>query len=95
MTPQAPRSVRRASHCFPGIDRLLSCQKFQSLLVIVRICILDGQGCRLNPCIGLRVHCLHDGEFDARCYGSESMILHQDHCIVGFVLCCVWQSVVR
>jgi hypothetical protein len=89
MTPQPPRSVCRARHCRPGINSLLSCQILQSCLTIVGICVLYGQGCRLDPCVSLRVHRLHDGEFDARRYGRKTVILHQDHCIVGFSLCCV------
>jgi hypothetical protein len=89
MTPQTPRSVCRARHRRPSINCLLSCQELQFLLFTVMICVMDGQSCRLYPCIGLRIHCLHDSKFDARCYGRKSVILHQDHCMVGFSLRCV------
>ena len=88
MTPKTPRAIRRANHCGPRLYSLLGCQISQILLVV---CI-DGQGCSLDACIGLRVDCLHDSKFDARCHSGEAVVLHQYYCIVGFGLSCVWQS---
>jgi len=92
MTPQTPRAVRCADHCRPGLYSLLSCQISQALLVTFGVRIVDGQGCSLDACIGLCVHCLHDGKFDARCHSGETVVLHQYYCIIGFSLSCIWQS---
>lgn len=86
MTPKPPGSIRRAGHCGPRLDSLLRCQKGQILLTTS----VNSQGCSLNACIGLCVNRLHDGEFDARCYSGEAVVLHQYYCVVDLSLSCVW-----
>lgn len=95
MLPHAPRPVRRPRHSHPALHRFLRRQVRQSLL-LNRLPSISGSGTAISATdrqrrglyasVGLRVHCLHDGELDGRCYGGEAVVLHQDDCVRGICL---------